>query len=676
MHTRRKWPWLVGVAFLLSMPLLAWLSLTQRLEMAVNRALWAQGLPGAQVELTNIRFGAAGGRLLLDTVCAPDCAGRIDMAFTLSGLWRRKIDRLFIHDLSWSLPYPALTPQAGGNADWRWRQLEFQTIRLSLPGNASLVLDSGSLQPDSQGLDVHAAGRLLWAGQMLSPVRLQGTWRGQRLELDLLSMADAPSLTGKLTLHHDGAMGWSGLLALDAQGVSLAGLEGVSGTLRGEMRAGRFGGLDLHMAVPEQTGQLLRTGRAHLQLMPVSDQEPARFAGLLEVAELGLGDGPRDNRLVLPFQLWPEPAGWQLGPAETTSGSVHIPALGIAVEGLRLEGRDAAGRLALTATTLRTGKDPALLVPLRPAISLHLDRVGGLEWGLQANAPLLTLTGEGRVDLAGARHRLNLVLAHRSPPDGNRVPVAALSPWLAQWVTAVGGEFTLNLTSNPSSAAGQYQGTMALKDFALHWPGGALSGLNGRADVSAWSPLIVNARSLRVAALRAGEFTLADGTADLNLAGDGVLRLAPVAMRWHDMPVTVGPLALGLGVPLPPLPLELPPTALQKLLDALGAGALAGEGEVAGTLLLPLRDGQVAGGRLMARAAGSLALPVGADLAFLDPDRNDNLALVSEALRQFRFRRLVLEPVPQAMALRLTGVNPGFYGGYEMDLSLVLAALP
>lgn len=672
MRMRRKWPWLVGIGLLLLIPLLIWVSLAQRLEMAVNQALWAEGLTGAQLEVTGISWGEAEGRLLLDTGCAPDCAGYAGLSFTLGGLWRREIDHLFIRDLSWSPSYSALAPRQALAAGWRWRRLAFQSIRLPLSGEAALLLDNGDLQPDPQGWRVNADGRLLWAGQELAPVRLEGGWDGQRLGLDLLPTAGPPSLTGNLSLRQDGSAGWEGLMAVQAEGVALAGLSNMSALLRGEMKAGRIAGLDLRLVLPEQAGALLRTGHVRLQLTPAPAGDPARLAGLLEAGDVGLVDGPSDNRLALPFQLWRDAVGWQVGPAETGTGSIGIPAWGMAVDGLRLEGRDGEGRLTLTATVLRTGTNPALLVPLRPSLSLRLDEGGGLDWELRATAPLLTLTGAGRVDLAGSQHRLDLALAHRSPPEGPPVATASLSPWLAQWVTAVGGSATLALTADSVT----YRGRLDLQDLAVQWPGGRLSGITGRLDVPAWSPLIIKGDGLRVGALTTDALTLTGGVGDLSLSGDGIVRLGPMSMRWQAIPVTVGPLALGLGTPLPLLPVEMAPAPLQTLLDTLGAGGLAGEGEVAGTVLMPLRAGQAGQGAFSATGPGSLALRPAADLGFLDPGRNNNLALVTEALRQFRFRRLVVEPVPQALVLRLSGVNPGFYGGYDMDLSLVLAPSP
>lgn len=666
----KRWLMLVP-AFLILLAALAWISLPGRIEIALSRALWAEGLPGAQVELSGWSLSGAQGRLLLDTACAPGCSAQFDIRYRPLGLWRREIDALALSGLVLD-PF-ALNWQLPGPDRWRLPPVTIADALLHLPAGMRLQVRNARLLPVETGWQVGEGGAALLqsATGPLADLALGGMAPDGTLGFTLRPPPGGQSLSG------GGRIGWLpghrpwGQVDIRGDGVPVPGLGPVHFRLAWQAERASPGRAILSLSPPERGEGALRGGELAMSLTPLEGAYGA-YQGELRATDIGLAAGPRDNSLYLPFRLDANTGkGWRLGALENQQGTLHLPSLGLAAAGLTIQGEIDGEPLAFTAAALRLGEPVPLLPSLQPTLTLH-HQADGWEWRLSAPAaqPGLSLSGQGRIGGDG-RFAAAVEITHR-PPDSRPVPASRVSPWLGQWLTHLSGGASLSFSAQEGGQGSQQEGALTLEGAGIGWPGGSINGLQGRIRLSALSPLRLERQDISIGALTAGGITVLGGKVAVELPGDGVLRTGPVAMQWQGLPVDMAPLALALGGNPPPLSLVLPPTPLDRLLVALGADGLTGEGAVAGTLSLPLRDGGDFAGEWQAQAPGRLHYDGPAPPSFVAPERNQNLALVTQALRDFRFRSLGLRLGPDGPVLAIEGNNPGFYGGYDTTLSLSL----
>jgi hypothetical protein len=676
---RRYLPWmLVGLVVVgLGLILAARQMLPGWVEDALTKAAWAEGLPGAQVTLTDLTPTQASGTLLLDTRCAPACNARFMAGYSLGGLWARQLDKLVFSDLSLTgWPEGALGRPAGTR--WRLPPIEIRNIAVALPDNPlmplAVQLGEGTLIPASGG-GWQARGRAsLTSGALVLAsldIRLERPL-DQPLMLELVATPEgrAPAAAGRLKVQFmpDGMPLGEGRLQLE--NLELLGISPLRLNLSARAEVGGTLLLDGVLDLPDGPDALglLRAGQITLSLAGNKD----RLQGTVNAQGVGIADGPRDNYLKLPLALHRQGPGWQL--ESQTGGSLLLPTLGVMVDGLALTVPDPAGGLLVTAERLQLGSPLPVLAPVRPQLHLVLADKG--RWGarLMATDPLgqPLLRGEAEWQ-AGQGYQSALEILPQTFGQGGQT-LAALSPWLAQWIAEPSGRIGLRLTQGRDGDGATGSARLLLDQVGFRWPGGRVDGLSGIYWFDSLSPLAAPAQPIWLGRLQAGGLALHGGAVTFELRGDGNLDAGPAELRWAGLLLRTDGTRFSLGGRLPPLVLHMPATPLEEVLTALGITPVNAAGLVAGHLTLPLGDGSLPLGGVQAEGSGSIAWQGREPAAFLATGVNDSPALVAAALRNYRFQQLSITPTSGGPVLRLEGSNPDLYGGYAMGLSLHLNA--
>ncbi|SNS84554.1 MULTISPECIES: hypothetical protein [unclassified Azospirillum] len=644
-------------------------------ERALTQALWAEGLTGAQVTLTELGDDQASGTLLLDTRCAPACHARFTVGYSLPGLWGRRLDALLISDLSLAGWSPPPLPPAGAGR-WQWPSIQLRDIPLPLPDNpllpASAQVMQASLTPlPAGGWQADGQGQLLGGGAVLAHLALQGSLLpGQPPEMAVTaSPAGAgPQASGTMRIRLPAGAPAVGEGHVQLEKLALWGLSPLR--LEISARSDKDGALALQglLTLPDAAGPL-QAGRLSLSLSGT----PTRLEGQVSAEGIGIQDGPRDNRASLPLLLRRGAQGWQV--ESPAGGALFLPALGVAAHGLTLTVPAAEGALILSADSLHLGGPAPLLVPLRPV--LRLDRGQPGQWTASLSATDLAgqplVRGEAAWQPGGEARLMLEIPPQNLGPAGRSLD--ALSPWLARWLTAARGRVGLRLTYAQDAAGSTSAAHLLLDQAGFSWNGGQVEGLSGVLWFDTLSPLAMPAQTLWLGRLRAAGMVLDGGALSVELPGDGQLLVGPALVNWSGLALQLAPSRFALGkAPFPlALALTLPDSAAGPVLAALGMAPLSAEGVIAGRIDLPLDGKSLPLGGFQAVGPGQIIWQ-GAETVppFLDPQQTDSPALVAAALRHYQFRQLRLSPGADAPVLRLDGGNPDLYGGYAMGLSLHL----
>jgi hypothetical protein len=673
---RRYLPWVLGIlaiaglgTFLVGRQMLPGL-----VERALTEAAWAEGLTGAQVTLTELTPGQASGTLLLDTRCAPACRARFTASYSLAGLWARRLDGLTVGNLSLAgWPEGLLGPPRGKR--WQLPPIQLRDLSLALPDNPLMPLavqwGEGSLIPAGGGWQGHGQARLTSGALVLAALDIRLEWPPDQppaLELVATPQGQRPAAGGNLKLRFPTGALPQGEGHLRLADFSLWGLSPLR--LELSVRSSAVGILAFDAVLdlpagPDAQG-LLRAGQIRLSLAGNTE----RLEGMAVGEGIGIADGPRDNCATLPLALARGPQGWQL--ESPTGGALFLPALGVAAHGLTLTAPSPDGGLLLAAESLHLGGVAPLLVPLRPL--LHLVQGEDGRWRARLTAADLLgqplLRGEAEWQ-AGQGYQSTLEILPQTLGQGGRT-LAALSPWLAQWIDEPSGRVGLRLTQGQDGDGATGGARLLLDKVGFRWSGGRVEGLSGIYWFDSLSPLAAPAQPVWLGRLQVGGGMLDGGMVTFELPGDGHLDAGPAELRWAGLPLRTEGTRFSLGSQLPPLVLGLQTTPLGQVLAALGITPVSAEGAVTGRLTLPLGDGALPLGGIQAEGSGWIAWQGREPAPFLAAGANDSPALVAAALRNYRFQQLSITPTSTGPMLRLEGGNPDLYGGYAMGLSLNL----
>ncbi|TWB37832.1 dicarboxylate transport [Nitrospirillum viridazoti] len=377
-------------------------------------------------------------------------------------------------------------------------------------------------------------------------------------------------------------------------------------------------------------------------------------------------------------------ADWDAGglsALEASAASVEAPVLlGGTLEGAHLSsGFDRANRARPWQLTLEGGRvRGAMLPPLALAVTLSGDPAATLTLAGQArgtDTPLvLGLSGhwigaEKRGEAAAVLEPLTL----SNVPDLSRLLPGAGLAGPVQGLGTVAGRAHLSWEQGHLTASGEVRADAV----SLASPSLAIDGLKGAVALDGLFPLhSPPAQHIEAKAVRAA-LALEDVGLDFQLA-DGRVLLQGGDLAWAGGHVHLSP-EEGGGFSATVAEVDL-----AQALPAWTAAGYTLQGKLAGRLLGRF-DGMapvLAYGGLQAEAPGHIgyADTTGAGVpVVLNPDHNGKVALVTRALADYDYQVLSLEPKgpiltdPRARLL-LRGVNPGFYGGYPVDLDLELDA--
>ncbi len=706
---RRLWrkEGLVGAGIALAAGLLIlWLLLPGVVAARWTAELRSLGYPLAELAIDRLGWNTVSGAFSLG---GEDGAEGFEATFTPAGLWAARPSSLTISGLRLSRP---LSPAGLGSlpilpVDGPIMFVDAR-FNLALPAGLAvlpLTVEAG-LAPVEGGW--HAEGRgVVAAGPVPVPVTWSADWRDGLLSSGGFNLTPAP---GETRLGGQGAFrrlpngSWTGQVDVNAvglpkglpdvtlnwkpgQGRALLEWKGVA-RLDAMLDADGPDGqqLDATLRVEDLSAFASRLNRPEPGLTggPLTLSLSAR-AGLastdprlwpdlllrLEASGIGIGRGPRDNALTLTAMARRLDGDWWLAPVpDQPPGRLSMPTLGLLANGVSLTGRAALPLdLDLRAASLRL----PWLAPSTLAAKLRGQPGDDLRLEWQAAVTQTDARLSGAVDMLsdGGHAHFRLAPLRLGPGDVDRVFPGAPLP------SSLTGTIAARVSTRWTEATLDGAADILVEDLGLELPGLRLAGINGVVRLDQLSPLSMPVQTLAVGLFDPG-IALTGGTVGFSMAGDGVLRLAPTPFAWAGQAVTIPPSSFRIGNDFLDIRLDVPATPLPDVLATLGVAGMAAEGTVIGSI--PVRitaDGLGAGdGALRAVAPGRLSLHGDAPLSWLDPVRNDNLALVARALADYRFRTLELALTGRGTRLSLQGANPALYGGYAMPMNLVLAPAP
>lgn len=682
-----------------------WFSLPGLLAARWTAQLRSLGYPQAELAIDDLHWGRAVGAFSLG---GEEGADRFDADFTPAGLWRGRLTGLTIRGLRLSHPLSLSSPGLPGDLPLDG-PVFFQDARLlvDLPGAVAslpLTLDAG-FTPLPEGW--HGEGRgILSLGPTGVPARFSADWRAGDVSAASFAFdptAGGPRLSGQGSIRRLANGGWTGEMDVTAAGLpndlpdlSLQWREGRGqalldwrGVARGEM-----------LLDPDEEGS--KRLNARLRVMDIAGfarrlgrPDPGLTGGPLELTltaqgftlealpqvwpdmvmrlnarAIGVAKGPRDNALTLGGILRRIDGNWWLSPVPDAPGSALLPTLGLEARGVQVSGRLALPLdLDLRAANLR-------LPWLAPSsLTAKLRGEPGADLRLEWNAA--TLEGgarlSGGLDLDPAGGRLLARLAPITLMPGNAVTLfpGAPLPWGMEGIVA--GRLSATWTGDEVDSSAE----LLLEQAGFEMPGLRVAGINGVLRFDRLSPLSMPAQRIAIGLFDPG-LALRDGALGLSLPGDGVLRLAPEPFLWAGACAGIVPTSFRLGNDRLMLRIDMPATPLSAVLDALALEGLNGEGSVIGSLPIQIDDtgAHPLDGALRSAGPGRLFLSSGQWPVWLNPARNDSLALVTRALADYRYDALELSLAGGGTRLSLKGKNPTLYGGYPMPMNLVLSPPP
>ncbi len=702
---RQEWLAGAGIALLAGLVVL-WLMLPGLVAARWTAQLRSMGHPQAELAIDHLGWGNATGAFFLG---GEEGADGFEATFTPAGLWAGRLSSLTIKGLHLSRP---LSLSGGGRLpdmplDGPVR-LANTRLRLELPGGLGalpLTLDA-DLTPVDGDWRLDGKGALA-VGPVSVPATLNAQWRQGILSVaafGLSPVADGPRLGGQGNFRRLATGEWTGQVDVTAaglpQGLPDFTLNWKPGQGRGLLEWKGVARLDVLLDADGAAGQRLdarlRVDDLSAFAARLNQPEPGLAGGplilslsaqgvvpsldprlwpevllRLEATGIGIGRGPRDNALSLSAMARRIDGDWWLAPTlNQPPGILLMPTLGLRANGLSLTGRAALPLdLDLRAAGLRLPwlAPSTLMAKLRgqPGDDLRL------EWQAAVTDTDARLSGSVDMVAGGGNALVRLAPLRLGPGDVDRVFPGAPLP------SGLTGTIAARLSTRWGEAGAQGAADILVEDGGVVLPGLHLAGINGVVRLDRLSPLSMPAQTIAVGLFDPG-IALTGGSVGLSLQGDGLLRLAPTPFTWAGQSVIISPSSFRIGNDYLDLRLELPATPLPNILSTLGVTDLEAEGTVIGSI--PVRitaEGATTGdATLRAVAPGRLALRGDSPLAWLDPRRNDNLALLARALTDYRFRSLELNFTGRGTALALDGANPSLYGGYAMPINLVLAPAP
>ncbi len=692
------------VGGLLALGLLAfWLSLPGLLAARWTSQLRALGFPQAELAIDDFGLTQATGAFSLGQ---EDGADRFIARYTPAGLWSGRFTGLEVQGLRLSRPLTvSMTDLPALNAPVQITQAR---LTLALPagmGSVPLLMDA-AISPAEGGWHAEGQGTLS-LGSTGVPARITADWRGDGLSAAGFTLTPAPSgprLGGQGSVRRLANGGWTGDLDVTAkalpqglpdmvlrwkagQGQALLewpGIARLDALLDPDETGGRR--LAATLRVDDVPGFAARLGRPDpgltggpvtlaLSARNVSTDLPPRdwpdIAVSIEARSLGIGQGPRDNALSLSGTARRIDGEWWLSPAaDQPPGSLSIPTLGLSAKGLLLTGRLAWPLdLDVRAANLRL----PWLAPATLAARLRGDPAEDLrlEWNMVTGNGGASLTGAVELNGDGGR-----ALAKLAPIRLGEGDAAELFPG-APLPHALTGTIAARLTAAWNGEKADGTADILLEEAGVRLPGLHLAGINGVLRFDRLSPLSMPQQTLTIGLFDPG-IALTGGGLGLSLPTDGVLRLAPEPFRWAGQNVTLPQSTFRLGNDHLDLRLDIPATPVADVLAALGIMDAQAEGTMIGSV--PIRidaaGAHASAGGLQATGPGRLSVPAGPLPSWLDPVRNDSLALVGRALSDYRFRSLGISFAADGPRLTLDGANPSLYGGYAMPMNLILMPPP
>lgn len=702
---RNEW-WAAGVFALASGLLVLWLLLPNLVAARWTAQLRSMGYPQAELAIDRLGWGHAAGAFSLG---GQDGADGVEATFTPAGLWRGQLSSLTISGLRLSRPLSlagSMTlPALPVDGPVRFVDARFG---LELPGGLGtlpLRLETG-LVPVAGGWHGEGQG-VLSVGPVAVPITLAADWRDEALSAASFSLTPAPGETrlgGQGTFRRLSNGEWTGQVDVTAaglpQGLPDFTLSWKPGQGRGLVEWKGIARLDAMLDADGTAGQrldaTLRVEEISAFAARLNQPEPGLTGGplvlsmsargavpsldprvwpdlllRLDASGIGIGRGPRDNALSLAVMARRMDGDWWLAPVpDQPPGALSMPTLGLQAKGLALTGRAALPLdMDLRAAGLRLPwlAPSSLMAKLRgqPGDDLRL------EWQAAVTDTDALLSGAVEMTSDGGAALMRLAPLRLGPGEAGRVfPGAPLPPTLTGTVAA-------RLSTRWTQTTAEGAADILVEDAGVVLPGLRLAGVNGVVRLDQLSPLSMPMQTLAVGLFDPG-LALTGGTVRLSLAGDGLLRLTPSPFTWAGQTVSIAPSSFRIGNDHLDLRLEVPTTPLSDMLAALGVVGIQADGAVIGSIPVRIAADGVRGGDgvLRAVAPGHLALRGEGTLPWLDPGRNDNLALVARALADYRFSSLELAFTGRGTRLSLDGANPSLYGGYAMPMNLMLAPPP
>jgi hypothetical protein len=480
---------------------------------------------------------------------------------------------------------------------------------------------------------------------------------GLALEGVAIGSPDAPDLTLAAL---DASWSLAGLRARRLDALALSGLH-----LRG---AQRDGGLDFGAAAALWRGRdgdgappVLPARRIALRDVSLELATPQGVASGTLAGELGAGpDGSLSGELQLALAH----------PVAQAQGKVALSGTLAALAGqLDLELRDAREPARVAPARLR-GQLSGASHDLRFDLSLE-----GAKGALRAQA-------DGHADLgardAEARFRVEPIAF-----AAGALQPAALVPALELWLTRseveqVSGRVEAQGTLALSQGKPGYRLALTLRDVGFDSRLGRVSGLAGGLALRG-PPLSTPAgQELHVARFEAGvPFT--DGVLAFQLVGPRVLRLSRTSWHFAGGELRADDLAFELGAERNEARMLAVGLDLGALLELVSLEGVGGSGRVDGELPFVRREGawRVEQGVLRAAAGGTIRYQPNATVAKAAASRPNDLGMALEVLSDFHYDALEADIDGELagelhVELHLRGKNPGFRGGYPIELNLAL----
>lgn len=393
------------------------------------------------------------------------------------------------------------------------------------------------------------------------------------------------------------------------------------------------------------------------------------LGGLARTASLSLDEG-----------------GVLAGAATLAEGALEAAALGVTARGLEVDvgygrGREVPIQATATVASLRLGPGRGWVAPLRltAEVTGHPYGILAVTASAEGAGGALVIDLAGRHDLTAGTGNGTLVLHPVRFTEGVRAP-GDVFPILAGGIDSGTGRIGLRLRHawGPEAPAGR--GELLLEDLSLVGPGFALRGLNGVVVASGLVPLRTPPDQLLSVALLNVGVPLSDGLVRFAVGDGERLTVDEARFGWAEGTVRAQPFAIPLQAPEGTVVLEAAKLQLGRMLELAGVDGLAATGTLDGRIPVII-DGDTVRfeqGRLAAAGAGTIRYDPAVPPSFLDPARNENVALVMQVLEDFRYDDLAVTidgtvGGEMAVALKLRGSNPDFYGGYPVALNLNLS---
>ena len=357
--------------------------------------------------------------------------------------------------------------------------------------------------------------------------------------------------------------------------------------------------------------------------------------------------------------------------AELTGGALEVPSVGAGIHNLAIK----AG-IDNDAVTGTIGGDfgPPATAANTPSLPVAGTITGSLNGGVTLAATAGSLIKAG---VTGKSARLDMPATELG--EGG-TDIVRLLPGLATSVSKLTGTLALNLTADWSGAGLTSRGTVTLREIGATTPNFTLEGLSATVRLTSLSPLsTADNQVLTMKQLMVG-VPLTDGSVTFGLDRHNKLNIADA--HWSVAGGTIGTYdqQLDLYGPDQNLGVVVKNVDLAELLKMFNVNGLSAEGKVEG--VVPLRRTKdiirIEHGVLQTSAAGVLRYDPADTPSFLQGKPGEGTAILREALKDFRYRRLGLTidgllGGEEQIKVSLDGANPTLYGGVPVALNVNLS---